>query len=126
MRFSLVSVDISEENLRSVKPFRSKLAQVLQSSISNLEKESRKEFGFCAGKECCIWRYGRTVGYDTEAVRLAFMRDMRVWSCDDILVGQILYIILETASIDETLFLFMTEQWVPLDSAWFQRRSCTS
>ena len=49
---------------------------------------------------------------------------MRDWS-GDVLVGQILYIILEIASIDKTLFLFLKEQWVPLDSAWFPRRSCT-
>ena len=50
MHFSVVSVDISEEYLRSVKPIRFKLAQVLQSSILGLKERSRKEFGFCAGK----------------------------------------------------------------------------
>ena len=77
MRFSVVSVDISEGYLRSVKPFRFKLAKVLQSSISSLKERSRKESGFCVGKGCCIWRYRRTVGYDTGAVRLASMKSRR-------------------------------------------------
>ena len=57
---------------------------------------------------------------------LTSKRGMRGWIGYNILVGQILYVILETASIDETPFLFMTEQWIPLDSVWYQRRSCTS
>ena len=43
MRFSVISVDMNEDYLRSVKPFRFRLAQVLQSSISSLKEGSRKD-----------------------------------------------------------------------------------
>ncbi len=46
--------------------------------------------------------------------------------CNDILVGQIFYVILSMMSIGKVLLLLLTDQRVPLDSASFRRQNCMS